>query len=128
MKVITLNDQRKAQHILKALRTPPGLLELAHSQATVEPKVTIKSMIFRKQLLTLMLALKAHFLVFFSNVIFTWDEDVPKMLLNWPNLSHLRDYDLLFMVEILRVVFVLKANACVLSACPGCERGGENSH
>lgn len=127
MKIITSNDQRKPQHILRAPRTPPGLLEQAHSQATVEPKVTIKSMIFRKQLLTLMLALKAHF-VFFSNVIFTWDEDVPKMLLNWPNLSHLRDYDLLFMVEMLRVVFVLKANACVLSACLGCERGGENSH
>lgn len=40
VELITLNDQKSPQHILRALRPPPGLLELAHSQATVPPKVT----------------------------------------------------------------------------------------
>lgn len=74
-----------------------------------------------------MLALKAHFLIFFPNVIFTWDEDVPKMLLDWPNLSHLRGYDLLFMVKRLRVVFCVEdKHLCSFCLSGLCEMGGGN--
>lgn len=34
----------------------------------------------------------------FSDVIFMW-KDIPKILLNWPNISSPKDYDLFFMVQ-----------------------------